>query len=160
MWQPGSADGPLPLMTSAARTHPPGARPLVRSDIPSRVCGQRTARPTDQPENSASGLGRLAGQVGTLPDPGHCPEINVVRKIAWARPTVPLRPVLHLRRPLVRFGAEALPGIPAGLGLWRMGGPAAGATGSARAPQSAGAPVPARWCSRGICCLLRCGFVG
>ena len=91
MWQPGSADGPLPLMTSAARTHPPRARPLVRSDIPSRVCGQRTARPTDQPENSASGLGRLPGQVGTLPDPGHCPEINVVRKIEPTGRAVPSR---------------------------------------------------------------------
>jgi uncharacterized protein YjbI with pentapeptide repeats len=33
-------------------------------------------------------------------------------------------------------------------------------TSERRAPQSAGAPVPARGCSRGICCLLRCGFVG
>jgi Retinal pigment epithelial membrane protein len=50
------------------------------------------------------------------------------------RPAVPLRPVLRLRGPLVRFRRG---------GLWRTDGPAAGATGSGRAPQSAGAPVPA-----------------
>jgi hypothetical protein len=45
-------------------------------------------------------LGRL---VGMLPDPGHCHEINVVRKIEPTGRAVPSSAVLPLRKPMARF---------------------------------------------------------